>query len=68
MEIQPDDVLVCPACGSELFMPIYRLAQPRNSPEPYKQAKAYWCVGCKGSFPTNECRAKREAGRILMPR
>ena len=68
MEIQNDDVLVCPACNSELFMPVYRLAQPRQSHEPYKQAKAYFCVQCKGSFPTHEVRPKREAGRILVPR
>lgn len=68
MEIQNDDVLVCPACNGELFMPIYRLALPRHCQDPFKQAKAYFCVQCNKAFPLYEVRPKREAGSILIPR
>ena len=65
--MQDDDVLICPRCKGELFLPVYRLAQPRNSAEPYKQAKAYFCATCQGTFPCGEVRPKRDAGNIIRP-
>lgn len=65
--IQPDDILVCPRCKGELFIVVYRLAQPRGSAEPYKQSKAYFCVTCQGTFPCHEVRPKRDAGAIIRP-